>query len=384
MTIDLNALRKLAEDADYDFGDEWPSSDFFVDDCPLTRPWANFIAASKPSTILELIALAEQVSAPAIPVGWALVPVEPTVEMRHAGVKTACDLIYKAMLAAAPSPAKGVQEPAQAQPVADDRFYMDHGLWHDRVTGQHMWSQDQYDEHYRDGLAVGRENAEIAAQTAAPSAQGKDSDEFIMREGCKYVCKAGKLCSKCGHYHGATPSAQAAMPDDKALTDQQYRDWNKLANLAGFSSITTAMETLAAMPGKVVEQVAQHRYIDESDAVESASAWLHEVGGDRPVTVMQDSYQAQAPKMKWLAIFDFDDKLTHAALLTRDSLNWTQLTLISATPSMIRAVQLHSEMGAHIASNWAGAYDCFNEFWRVAMKAYRKEKQQTDTSGLPG
>jgi len=51
---------------------------------------------------------------------------------------------------------------------------------------------------------------------------------------------------------------------------------------------------------------------------------------------------------------------------------------------MIRAVQLNSDMGAFIAARWTGAYDCFNEFWRVAMEAYRKEQQKTDTSGLPG
>lgn len=59
-----------------------------------------------------------------------------------------------------------------AQPAApQDRFYIDHGQWHDRVTGQHMWTQDQYDERYRDGMEIGRSNAELAAADAAPAGE---------------------------------------------------------------------------------------------------------------------------------------------------------------------------------------------------------------------
>ncbi len=71
-------------------------------------------------------------------------------------------------LSAPPAAAKVAQPVPSAISAQEERFFMDHGLWHDRVTGQHMWSQDQYDEHYRDGLAVGRENAELAADIAEP------------------------------------------------------------------------------------------------------------------------------------------------------------------------------------------------------------------------
>ena len=37
------------------------------------------------------------------------------------------------------------------------------------------------------------------------------------------------------------------------------------------------------------------------------------------------------------------------------------------TPEMMRKVQMHSELGAHAAANLSGAYDLFQEFWRVAM-----------------
>lgn len=26
-----------------------------------------------------------------------------------------------------------------------ERFFLDHGVWHDRETGQHLYTQDQYD-----------------------------------------------------------------------------------------------------------------------------------------------------------------------------------------------------------------------------------------------
>jgi hypothetical protein len=51
------------------------------------------------------------------------------------------------------------------------------------------------------------------------------------------------------------------------------------------------------------------------------------------------------------------------------------------TPEMLRAVQLRSEVGTYITTNWANAYDCLQELWRVACEAQGK---QVDTGGLPG
>lgn len=39
------------------------------------------------------------------------------------------------------------------------------------------------------------------------------------------------------------------------------------------------------------------------------------------------------------------------------------------TPEMLRAVQLHSELGAYAAANLSGAYGMFAEFWKVACRA---------------
>jgi hypothetical protein len=44
------------------------------------------------------------------------------------------------------------------------------------------------------------------------------------------------------------------------------------------------------------------------------------------------------------------------------------------TPAMMRAVQLHSELGEYACSNLSGAYDLFREFWDVAVAAARKEQ----------
>ncbi|HEX8883152.1 MAG TPA: hypothetical protein VF797_01530 [Noviherbaspirillum sp.] len=53
------------------------------------------------------------------------------------------------------------QAARQAAPVAptEERFYMDHGVWHDRATGQHLWMQDQYDEQWRAMYKAGQEDA---------------------------------------------------------------------------------------------------------------------------------------------------------------------------------------------------------------------------------
>lgn len=44
-----------------------------------------------------------------------------------------------------------------------ERFFLDHGDWHDRETGQHMYTEDEYYEKYREGLATGREQALLTA-----------------------------------------------------------------------------------------------------------------------------------------------------------------------------------------------------------------------------
>jgi hypothetical protein len=42
---------------------------------------------------------------------------------------------------------------------------------------------------------------------------------------------------------------------------------------------------------------------------------------------------------------------------------------VKLTPEMMTAAQINSEIGAEIASNWIGAYSCFEELWRVWLAA---------------
>ncbi|QWE95623.1 hypothetical protein [Cupriavidus sp. EM10] len=55
---------------------------------------------------------------------------------------------------------------ADASNAEAERFFQDHGLWHDRVTGQHMYTQDQYDqlrrEAFHNGYASRNEEIELA------------------------------------------------------------------------------------------------------------------------------------------------------------------------------------------------------------------------------
>jgi hypothetical protein len=48
------------------------------------------------------------------------------------------------------------QREASTEP---SRYYMDHGVLHDRETGGHLWTQDQYDEQWRSMYKAGQEDA---------------------------------------------------------------------------------------------------------------------------------------------------------------------------------------------------------------------------------
>lgn len=49
---------------------------------------------------------------------------------------------------------------------------------------------------------------------------------------------------------------------------------------------------------------------------------------------------------------------------------------LEMTPEMMRKVQVHSELGAYASANLSGAYDLFQEFWRVAMSVAPQPAQQ--------
>jgi hypothetical protein len=47
----------------------------------------------------------------------------------------------------------------------------------------------------------------------------------------------------------------------------------------------------------------------------------------------------------------------------------TKIVPSEPTPEMLMNAQGHSETGAHNAANWAGAYDCFIEFYKAMLAA---------------
>jgi ribosomal protein L37E len=74
----------------------------------------------------------------------------------------------------------------------------------------------------------------------------------------------------------------------------------------------------------------QTRFIDETDAAMAGHLWLEQFITPACKIEYADSAHGRRPRVKWIALFDVNDKLTHAALLTRDESNWTQLTRVSA------------------------------------------------------
>lgn len=66
----------------------------------------------------------------------------------------------------------------------DARFHFDHGVWHDRVTGQHMWTQDQYDEAVRD------------ARNGGPLPKVATSAESLVNVWNDALEEAAKICDQ--------------------------------------------------------------------------------------------------------------------------------------------------------------------------------------------
>jgi hypothetical protein len=62
----------------------------------------------------------------------------------------------------------GEQEASAPPQPSEPRFYEDHGLWHDRVTGQHLYTQAQYDEARHDAAVLAQQEMEMLAARRAP------------------------------------------------------------------------------------------------------------------------------------------------------------------------------------------------------------------------
>jgi hypothetical protein len=102
--------------------------------------------------------------------------------------------------------------PPFAEP-ASQRFFMDHGVWHDRKTGQHMWTQDQYDEMQRQAYSDGvfEQMNNVAAKWAVVKATE-------LNDKCKAVA-AGRFRAQGGNTNDSTrnraTTGNAAADDGK-------------------------------------------------------------------------------------------------------------------------------------------------------------------------
>lgn len=75
----------------------------------------------------------------------------------------------------------------------------------------------------------------------------------------------------------------------------------------------------------------QRMYMDELDAGMAGEEWLaHHIPGAASLHRSPEPSGGQSPRVRWVALFDRNDRLTYGYMLTRDIMNWTQITFIDA------------------------------------------------------
>lgn len=78
-----------------------------------------------------------------IPKGYKLVPVEPTCDMLHAGVKTSgVLLVYEAMLATAPAPPQPIYDEAKELEIFSAHWKLEGRIYRDKNTRQWLPTRD--------------------------------------------------------------------------------------------------------------------------------------------------------------------------------------------------------------------------------------------------
>ncbi len=75
------------------------------------------------------------------------------IDEAHGGRRRLNEAIEKRMKDRAPQP------PITKDAPTEERFFLDHGLWHDRVTGQHLYTEDQFREQGKNSYRLGYEVA---------------------------------------------------------------------------------------------------------------------------------------------------------------------------------------------------------------------------------
>ncbi|MCA3233809.1 MAG: hypothetical protein INH06_16090, partial [Cupriavidus sp.] len=110
-------------------------------------------------------AIADALAAQSADASNAPMPPLSELELHAAGGNTVLTLVTRYAITYRDAYEKLVDS-LDASNAAPERFFQDHRLWHDRVTGQHMYTQDQYDqlrrEAFHNGYASRNEEIEVA------------------------------------------------------------------------------------------------------------------------------------------------------------------------------------------------------------------------------
>lgn len=77
-----------------------------------------------------------------------------------------------------------------------------------------------------------------------------------------------------------------------------------------------------------------------------------------------------------------DDYEAAVAAIIKAYLNASGMVLVPKhmTSEMVKNVQMYSEMGAYVTSEWAGAYDVMDEYWAKLLECTPKPFQTPEES----
>jgi hypothetical protein len=161
------------------------------------------------------------------------------------------------------------------------------------------------------------ECAEAAAPVAAQGDAGEVPEivEYQCRMRWKTIETWGKWqrCSK-GQYDGL-------------LERPQVGNWS-YETRALCVAAPVVNQSLTATPDLAGTRLT---FLDEIDAARAGEDWLQNARTiEHRLEYLEDNGSGAMPKVKWAALFDSYDRLTHAYLLTRDLQNWCQITFVSA------------------------------------------------------
>jgi hypothetical protein len=149
-----------------------------------------------------------------------------------------------------PTSSSALQAGGDETPVAPERFLMDHGMWHDLMTGQHLYTEDQHRAEL-DGVT----NDAWAALEAAG----------VKRDGWLSLPEAiGKLATR------PTPAAAAGAPINIEEAVSRLED-DIAAGKMGVSTVFTRMRYLLKLAASPIAPAGV-----PSDERQAFEAWANE------------------------------------------------------------------------------------------------------------